>query len=109
MPDSKMIIYVNLMQLVGSHFLEATKSGRPAFLLDVVRSRAQLRRDPKGHRDPELWLRLEAVESPNLKNEQTHFVTEPLNPAELHQGLRSKLIGVSRFYETAKRQTQAHA
>ena len=105
MPESKMIVYVNLMQLVGAHFLETTSRGRPAFVLDIERSRTQLRRDAKGNRDPELWLRLEAVESPNLKNEQTHFVTEPLNPAELHQGLRSKLIGVSRFYETAKPQT----
>lgn len=98
MPDSKMIVYVNLMQLVGAHFLETTARGRPAFVLDIERSRTRLRRDPKGKRDPELWLAIEAVESKNMPAEHTHFVTEPLTKDELKQGLRSKPIGRARLY-----------
>lgn len=108
-PESKLIVYVNLMQLVGAHFLEATKSGRPAFVLDIERSRTRLRRDPKGKRDPELWLAIEAIESPNMSAENTHFVTEPLTKDELTQGLRSKLIGKARLYLNAKPQPQPHA
>lgn len=105
MPDSKMTIYVNLMQLVGSHLIEeTTRSGRPAFVLDVQRSRARIRRDPRGKRDPELWLPLEAVQSSKMANEMTHFVTEPVTKAELKQGLRSKPIGAARLYITVTQQ-----
>lgn len=98
MPESKMILYVNLMQLVGAHLVESAKSGKPAFVLDIQGSRTRLRRDPRGKRDPELWLAIEAVESPNMRHENTHFVTEPLTSDELKQGLRSKLIGAARLF-----------
>ncbi len=99
MPDSKMTIYVNLMQLVGAHLIEeTTRSGRPAFVLDVQRSRARMRLDRRRKRDPELWLKLEAVQSPKMPNEMTHFVTEPVSKDELKQGLRSKPIGAGRLY-----------
>lgn len=109
MPESKMILYVNLMQFVGAHIIESAKSGKPAFVLDIQSSRARLRRDPKGKRDPELWLAIEAVESPNMSSENTHFVTELLSKDELQQGLRSKLIGAARLYQMTKTKHDTHA
>lgn len=98
MPKSKIILDIDLMKIVGAHLIESSRSGKPAFVLDVEGSRVQMRGDNKGKRTPELWLRIEAVESPNMRNEQTHFVTEPLTNEELKQGLCSSLIGTARLY-----------
>lgn len=109
-PKNKIRVSVNLMKLIGAHFIPCTSRGRKAFVLDIERSRAELRTDPKGHRDPELWIQLEAVESPNMRNEQTHFVTEPLSGIELAHGAQSNLIGTARFYEleTSKPEHTTH-
>lgn len=104
MPKSKIIIDIDLMKLVGAHLIESSRTGKPAFVLDVEGSRVTMRGDNKGKRTPELWLRIEAVESPNMTNENTHFVTEPLTNDELKQGLRSKLIGAARLYIIATQQ-----
>lgn len=103
MSDSKIVVYINLMALLGSHLIESTtKTGRPAFVLDVHRSRARIKRDRKGHRDPEVWVRVQAIPSAKMSAENTHFVTEVLTNEELKQGLRSKFVGAARIYQMTK-------
>jgi hypothetical protein len=105
MPSSKIILDLNLAALIGGHLIESPKSGKPAFYLDIEHSNAKPRMDPRAKRKPELWLRIEAIQSDNMRNENTHFVVEPAAAGE-----RNPLIGAARlfiFNEPTHRQTVA--
>jgi hypothetical protein len=92
MPCSKITIDLNLAALIGGHLIDSPKSGKPAFYLDIEHSNAKPRMDPRAKRKPELWLRIEAIQSDNMRNENTHFVVEPA------AGKRNPLIGAARLF-----------
>ena len=100
---SKLSISIDLCQLQGAQIV-TSKSGTQCLVLNLNESRAKLYNKKDG--TLAVYLRLEAVGSDKLRNEDTHFVVEPTTKEEREGGLKLPIIGNGREYVNAVGQPQ---
>ena len=100
---SKLSISIDLCQLQGAQIV-TSKSGTQCLVLNLNESRAKLYNKKDG--TLAVYLRLEAVGSDKLRNEDTHFVVEPTTKEEREDGLKLPIIGNGREYVNAVGQPQ---
>lgn len=100
---SKLSISIDLCQLQGAQIV-TSKSGTQCLVLNLNESRAKLYNKKDG--TLAVYLRLEAVGSDKLRNEDTHFVVESTTKEEHEGGLKLPIIGNGREYVNAVGQPQ---
>ena len=99
----KLSLSIDLCQLQGAQIV-TSKSGTQCLVLNLNESRAKLYTKKDG--TLAVYLRLEAVGSDKLRNEDTHFVVEPTTKEEREGGLKLPIIGNGREYVNAVGQPQ---
>ena len=92
---SKLSLSIDLCQLQGASIV-TSKAGTPCLVINLPESRAKLYDKKDGNKA--VYLKLEAVESDKLRNEDTHFVVEPTTKEERAEGVRLPIIGNGREY-----------
>lgn len=99
----KLSLSIDLCQLQGAQIV-TSKSGTQCLVLNLNESRAKLYNKKDG--TLAVYLRLEAVGSDKLRNEDTHFVVEPTTKEEREGGLKLPIIGNGREYVNSAGQPQ---
>ena len=99
----KLSLSIDLCQLQGAQIV-TSKSGTQCLVLNLNESRAKLYNKKDG--TLAVYLRLEAVGSDKLRNEDTHVVVEPTTKEEREGGLKLPIIGNGREYVNAVGQPQ---
>ena len=100
---SKLSLSIDLCQLQGASIV-TSKAGTPCLVINLPESRAKLYDKKDGNKA--VYLKLEAVESDKLRNEDTHFIVEPTTKEEREDGLKLPIIGNGREYVNAVGQPQ---
>lgn len=95
MPD-KISLSIDLLKLQGAELIKSTKSGEDILCIRIPHSRVKLYQKKNG--EMAVYLKLEAVQSCNLRDEDTHFIVEPTTSQERQEGLKLPILGNGREY-----------